>query len=614
MRTWLCGLALLFAGWASAEVNWLGPNVLANPGFERLTDAGQPESWTSAANPAGSARFSVDTTTVLVDKAALHIELPDTGSASLRSAPVAIEGGKAYLFSVGFRATGFGPAGKFSGVDSSMRVEWLDAAGKGVGAANAAAFPYNASDWDLRDSFVTAPAPATAAVVSYVFSNRSREVAQENIPSEMWLDGLQLRLYSPPATAEWAKRKVPRIVEGGISTSPLQAYQPSAWNMAGGKWSAIKPDSDATYDSVITSPPDVGPGIMAHSPYWTGTAPGLYRVLLRCKVGDNTRADRAGGMDVGSELAAMRAGADIFPKDFAAPSQFQEIALDFILRTAGYWMVRLYTAGNQPFTCDCVKIVPLALLSDSDLLALYPGSEGSIPPDLKPRKQGPFTGLLLGGPLSEVYRLNDAFHLTDYDMKLDTVWAQKSWSQTWPGFPETPQALFDHQVIAICDLQAASLTLRQKRMLEEYVKRGGGLVMLGGHVAFERGHIQGSLLEPLLPVVCKPAFAPLIHTPQGQALVSGQDHPTTVSCNFADAPVAYFVHDVQPRPRAQVLLKVGEHPAVVVGSYGEGRVACITLAAFGDPGPDQIPFWQWRSWITFVRDLLWWTAGEEARF
>ncbi len=613
------GGLLLWTGLVEADITWLGPNVLANPGFEQADAQDLPADWTPAANPPTTARFTRDTTTVLVGKAALHIALPDQGSASMRSAPVAVEGGREYLFSVGFRAEGFGPVGKYSGVDASMAIEWLDTAGKAVGRSGCAAFPYNASDWDLRDSFVTAPAATTRAVVTYVFANRSREVANENIPSAMWLDGLQLRRYDPPATPEWATRKVPRIVEGGISTSPVQAYQPASWNMAGGKWSQVVTDPQASYDSVITSPEGVGAGMMAHSPYWTGTPPGLYRVLVRCKVADTARAEKAGMIDVGSELAALRAGRDIHPRDFTAPNQYQELALDFIVRTPGYWMVRLSTAGNQPFTVDCVKLFPLVRLSDNDLLSLYPGSEGAVPPDLRPKHDGAFTGLLLAGPLSEVYRLNDAFHLTDYEAKLDTVWGSKSWSQSWSGFPTTPEALFKHDVIVLCDVEASALTLRQKHMLSEYVRRGGGLVFMGGHKTLERGNFAGSLLEELLPVSLQPAFAPLVHFPQGRPLARGDAHPTTQMCDFAGLPAVYFVHEVQVKPGAAVILTAGDRPAVVVGTCGRGRVACVAATAFGGPPTDAtatsaLPFWQWRSWPTFLRDLLWWTAGQDQRF
>ena len=68
------------------------------------------------------------------------------------------------------------------------------------------------------------------------------------------------------------------------------------------------------------------------------------------------------------------------PKDFRAAGTYQEFPVDFILRSAGYWGFRVYTEGNQPFTADIVKVFPLALLEDKQLLELYPAVKARSPP------------------------------------------------------------------------------------------------------------------------------------------------------------------------------------------------------------------------------------------
>ena len=74
--------------------------------------------------------------------------------------------------------------------------------------------------------------------------------------------------------------------------------------------------------------------------------------------------------------------------------------------SAGYWGFRVYTQGNQSFTGDIVKIFPLALLEDKQLLDLYPGSEGTIPATIQPRRNAyPFTGLLVAGAFYDYYRI-----------------------------------------------------------------------------------------------------------------------------------------------------------------------------------------------------------------
>ena len=91
-------------------------------------------------------------------------------------------------------------------------------------------------------------------------------------------------------------------------------------------------------------------------------------------------------------------------------------------------------------------------------------------------------------------------------------------------------------MIYLCGADFAALTLRQKNMLAEYVRRGGGLIVFGGR------------------------------------------------------------------------------PGLVLGRFGKGRVAVVGMTCFGSPTGSQTPFWQWRSWVVLLRDLAWWTAGQDERF
>jgi len=598
-----------------AELDWVGPNLLTNPDFEIANEQGLPVDWTVTATPDGTAKFSLDQQVFLVGEAALKAEVTDTGAASVQSKPVPVEGGAWYLVSVGYRSEGFGERGKYSGVDSYVSLAWNDAAGKQVASSTGISFPYHPVDWDLGDRFFLAPSGAAQLVVTARLNNHSQRQIGKNIPSSLWLDGWQIRQYNPPPTPQWALEKVPRIVEGGLSTSRAQAYQLSSQRRAGGKWSTIVNDPLATYDSVISSPEDVGKGIMAHSPYFTNAPPGLYRALVRCKVATNTGDIQAGAVDVFSEFASARALKSFFPKDFPVANTYQEFPVDFVLRSAGYWGFRVYTEGNQAFTADIVKIFPLALLEDKQLLDLYPGSEGAIPADVQPRRNAhPFTGLLVAGALYDYYRIVDAHHLSGYNMKLKMVPIRKGRSQVYVGFPETAEDLFDNNVIYLCGADLTALTLRQKNMLAEYVRRGGGLIVFGGHKALDRAGLKGSLLDEVLPVAGGEGIPPLVTLAGGAPLVRGAAHPVTQFAEFDSPPVCFFVHDLQARPQTQTIITVGGKPGLVVGKCGKGRVAVVGMTCFGAPAESQTPFWKWRSWVLLLRDLAWWAAGQDEHF
>jgi uncharacterized membrane protein len=608
-------LTLHAAACFSAGLDWVGPNLLANPDFEIADDQGLPVDWTVTATPSGSAAFSLNRQVFLVGKAALQVEVPESGAAAVSSKPVPVEGGKWYLISVGYRSAGFGQRGQYSGVDSYVSIGWIDADGKPIASSTGISFPYHPVDWDLGDRFFPAPAGASQLVLTARLNNHSQQQIGRNIPSILWLDGWQVRRYEPPSTPQWALEKVPRIVEGGLNTSRAQAYQLSSQNMAGGKWSAIVADTQATYDSVISSPEGAGKGIMAHSPYFTNAPPGLYRAQFRCKVAANSGDVQAGALDVFSEFAGMRAELRLFPADFSAADAYRDFTVDFVLRSAGYGGFRVYTEGNRPFTADVVKIFPLALLEDRQLLELYPGSEGEIPADVQPRRDAhPFTGLLVAGLFYDYYRIVDAHHLSGYDMKLKMVPIRKGRSQVYVDFPETAADLFDHNVVYLCGADLTALTLRQKNLLAEYVRRGGGLIVFGGHKALDRAGLKGSLLEDVLPVTGGAGLPPLVSLPGGAPLVPRAPHPVTQFADFESSPVCFYVHDLEARPEAQTLITVGDKPGIVVGKYGKGRVAVVGMTCFGLPAEAQTPFCQWRCWVLLLRDLAWWAASQDSHF
>ena len=104
--------AVIGATAASAQTEWMGPNLLANPGFEQADDKGLPTDWATQGQPAAAAKFSLDKSVFLVGTQALKAEVPGTGGATVVCKPAPVEGGKWYLVSVGVPAGGLWGAGE----------------------------------------------------------------------------------------------------------------------------------------------------------------------------------------------------------------------------------------------------------------------------------------------------------------------------------------------------------------------------------------------------------------------------------------------------------------------------------------------------------------------
>ena len=80
----------------------------------------------------------------------------------------------------------------------------------------------------------------------------------------------------------------------------------------------------------------VGPGYMAHSPYWPALPAGLYRVRARVKIPAGQDAAPVGELNVDSEHAGVR---QILPfvSSRETAGKYANVEADFILPDSGWW-------------------------------------------------------------------------------------------------------------------------------------------------------------------------------------------------------------------------------------------------------------------------------------
>src|SRR5262249_46513891 len=100
------------------------------------------------------------------------------------------------------------------------------------------------------------------------------------------------------------------------------------------------------------------------------------------------------------------------------------------------------------------------------------------------------------------------------------------------GFPRTEEELFSYDGLVIGSVEAGFFTADQLRAIEAFVaRRGGGLLALGGRLAFDGGKYKGTPFEDLLPLSLtggpvneENSYAP-VYKPVLTA--AGQVHPIT---------------------------------------------------------------------------------------
>jgi len=167
-------------------------------------------------------------------------------------------------------------------------------------------------------------------------------------------------------------------------------------------------------------------------------------------------------------------------------------------------------------------------------------------------------------------------------------WYTYAGEHTWDGPKlKAPEDLAKYRLLVLADADLRTLSLEQRAWLKGWVEAGGSLLLTGGPYGFGCGWWQESdLLAPILPATMKPydlqpATAPL--PLKGAGPLADLKLP-------ADAATVWL-HDLTPKPGAEVALTAGGKPALILGESGKGRVALLALAPLGE---DIAGAW-WRS-------------------
>lgn len=626
------GLFLILFAWmipshAAETISWLEPNLAPNPDFEDLGTNSQPTGWTLSAPNPDTVGMALDNRIVLSGQKSLRIESSGLTSAYLTvaSSSIPVEKGGIYMFAAAFRQEGFNITGQrdqYAGVSSYPRLQWLTPDGREAGNSTIISrFPYGPSAWDLLDALEPAPTNAASVRIEFVMSNDSLKHAGKAIPATLWVDAIQLRRYRPPPTPDWARGETARSVDGSFVNSPLQSFfvgiDDNCSHMRGGQWSRIVVDPQAERGVALQAVPGFGQGIMSHSPYFPAISPGLYRIRARVKLDANSTNAIVGHVDIDTASSGCRLMLPFARRPEIKPNSYLEFEGDFILRDSGWWDFRVFTHGNESWSIDWLKLFPLDELQDQQLLSIYPGSEGQIAPDLKPAPFVPVTGgprkermkcLVVAGLGCDTFRVMDAFKMLHRDAEINVIWIKMERGvMNYQGLQENPGNLFQYSIICLCNANGRGLSLKYKNAIREFVKRGGALLMMGGHQSFERGGWRGSLIEEILPVECSsPTLNGILVSRSGLALTVDASVPWRHTVTTECRPLVYYLHPATVKPSANVQVRAGDKPFLVTGSYGEGRVICVLGIPYGIPGARETPFWMWDDWIYLLRETCWW--------
>src|SRR5215472_17322633 len=189
-------------------------------------------------------------------------------------------------------------------------------------------------------------------------------------------------------------------------------------------------------------------------------------------------------------------------------------------------------------------------------------------------------------------------------------------------FPGSAAELGAYDAVILSDIGANSLLLspdtfeRSQIMpdrlaaVEQYVRGGGGLLMIGGYLSFAgiegKARYHGTPVEDVLPVLIA-EVDDRVEVPQGVVPVpAAPGHPVLAGVP-GPWPAVLGYNRVTPRPGAEVVVRCGADPLIACGEYHSGRSAVFT----SDCAPHWAPptFMDWPGYRALWPNRIRWLAG-----
>jgi uncharacterized membrane protein len=181
---------------------------------------------------------------------------------------------------------------------------------------------------------------------------------------------------------------------------------------------------------------------------------------------------------------------------------------------------------------------------------------------------------------------------------------QTGWALDVP-FPKKLAGLAGNDLVVLADVPGSALSgLMGRRTLRQFVERGEGLLYFGGPFGLGKGEVAGSAFEVAMPVITTGPWD-MVKADNPVVKVATAS-PITAGLHWDQKPTVGYYQKVTVRPGAQVLLKCGDAPVLITGTYGQGRVAVFAGTYLGAPVEGQPAFFEWSDYPVLLARLITW--------
>ena len=434
---------------------------------------------------------------------------------------------------------------------------------------------------------------------------KGRSVLRKGSPAPGWVLGimglagaigvsLPARAEEAPAGGKAVKEYSQDFNQGAAGWTGLfhdKSKGASEWGAKGGAeesggWYMADPNERWATMSIEGLNLEMGPEMVMELEYKTNTGGHLHLWLM--------------GED-GKQVHGWGTGYQATGDDIIKKTDFQKLTHELPAALEGYRITGLQIDIKGGWlNIDNVRLGP------GKAAAEEPGE-----PELKiTKRRNEYPHLLvLQGLYHELYKIEEAIQqFKQREVRTSQFKAMKNNQTALSYFPDNYDDLMGYDVIVMADVDTQSFGGRGKggRMLENFVKHGGGLLILGGPYAYGEGDYRA--IDALVPFKVKGPFD-IKKLPPDTYLRAKDGSPLLKGISWRKKPVCLYQHELEVKPEAVTVLLAGDRPFLVTLKYGEGRVAALSGTVYGKALRGKTEYWEWDQWPLIMKNTLQWLAG-----
>jgi hypothetical protein len=293
--------------------------------------------------------------------------------------------------------------------------------------------------------------------------------------------------------------------------------------------------------------------------------------------------------------------------DFAQPHTYQDFVVTIQHPDIGFRGVACVYKGNNEVWWDQTVLELVTPWTLAELEAYYAGF--SKPVDLEYIPDNQLDVLQVCGLWNRLYGLDKAMaqlpgpvtNSTAYtDYYTITGLSLKGFTLDW-----TP--LYGKDVLVLTNVETRGLSYGHVKMIQQWVKEGGSLIVLGGLLTLGQGKNMERGWPDMLPIELNMPYEVQRCTPPVEFALP---HPA-LGLNMQqwhNTPRVKYRHMVTAKPGATLLLAgTDNEPLLVGGSYFNGKVVVFTGTTLGDFDPGQQAFWRTPEWPSILQAAIQWS-------